>query len=248
MSGQGWPDRLVAHRGWPGRYPENSRSGMRAVLEAGARFVEFDVQLTADRQALVFHDDQLYRLMGLPGRVGDLDLKELLAAPLRQPEGDGFVEEGPPSLQAMLALLSDWPTVTVFIELKRASMRRYGRDALLESVLAALHGVTNPVVLISFDSQVLERARARGAKSIGWVFKPWNERARIEAARLSPDYLFVRKDRVPAGEAPFWPGSWQWVIYDVNERASAEALLTRGADLIETDYLPELAGLAHGRT
>ena len=38
--------RLIAHRGYAARYPENTRESLAAAVEAGARYIEFDVQLT----------------------------------------------------------------------------------------------------------------------------------------------------------------------------------------------------------
>lgn len=228
---------LVAHRGWPGRYPENSLTGMEAVLEAGARYVEFDVQLSGDGQPMVIHDDKLERLTGFKGKVGELDQDALRALTVAGPEGR---LDRLPTLEEMLTLLARWPEVTVFIELKRASMRRFGRPALIDPVLAAVSSLPNPVVIISFDSEAVEMARSRADVAIGWVFKPWTDQARADAARLAPEYLFVRADRVPEGLQPFWPGDWRWVVYGVEDRSTASGLLERGADLIETDGLPEM--------
>ena len=47
--------------------PENSRAAIRAAIEAGYG-IEIDVQLTADGQAMVFHDSDLARLTGAHGR------------------------------------------------------------------------------------------------------------------------------------------------------------------------------------
>ncbi|MEA5445839.1 glycerophosphodiester phosphodiesterase family protein [Gammaproteobacteria bacterium AB-CW1] len=241
-------DWLLAHRGWPGRYPENSRAGVAAVIEAGARRVEFDVQLSADRQPVVIHDDHLGRVSGRRGRVGSLSLAELEKTSIGEPErfGDRFAGECLPSLESMLELTSRTPKVQLFVELKRASLRRFGREAMVEPLLGALSRVPNPVVVISFDRRVLEMVRSRSGLPIGWVFKPWNESAQVEAGRLQPEYLFVRQDRVPAGPAPFWPGDWQWVVYGVETAATAREFRQRGTDVIETDYLPELATAISG--
>lgn len=237
---------LVAHRGYPGGFPENSLAGMRAALEAGARFVELDVQLSADGVPMVIHDQDLGRVSGRSGRVGRLGHEALKQISIGEPQrlGERFAAECMPDLDTMLSLLGNWPAVTVFVEIKRASLRRFGRPAVLEPVLTALRGRPNPMVIISFDSPVLEMARSRSGLPVGWVFKPWNESARVDAARLQPDYLFVRADRVPDGDKPFWPGRWQWVIYEVESLEQARGLRQRGADLIETDYLPEWLGHA----
>ncbi len=47
---------VVAHRGYSGRYPENTVSAFEAAIEAGADMIELDVCLTKDRVPVVIHD------------------------------------------------------------------------------------------------------------------------------------------------------------------------------------------------
>ena len=56
--------------------PENSLPAFRAAVENGYG-VELDVQLSADGQVVVFHDDTLDRICGVRGNVSDYPLKEL---------------------------------------------------------------------------------------------------------------------------------------------------------------------------
>src|SRR5215211_2953338 len=80
--GEAW-DRLfdpaVAHRGlWsPDGAPENSLGAFQAACAAGYG-VELDVQLSADGEAMVFHDDDLARLTGAAGRVRDHNAADLM--------------------------------------------------------------------------------------------------------------------------------------------------------------------------
>ncbi|MDQ2861368.1 MAG: glycerophosphodiester phosphodiesterase [Pseudomonadota bacterium] len=73
--GEAW-ERLfhppIAHRGlWsPGGPPENSLGAFQAAC-AGGYNIELDVQLTADGEAVVFHDATLARMTGAAGRVAD---------------------------------------------------------------------------------------------------------------------------------------------------------------------------------
>ncbi|EKC67601.1 glycerophosphoryl diester phosphodiesterase, partial [human gut metagenome] len=73
--------RNYAHRGLhteDGTVPENSLPAFRAAAEAGYA-VEMDVHLTADDQLVVFHDDTLERMCGVPGVIDDFTLAELRA-------------------------------------------------------------------------------------------------------------------------------------------------------------------------
>ena len=68
-----------AHRGLHSRdmrVPENSERAFH--LAAGAGYgIELDVQLSRDGQVVVFHDDTLERVCGVPGRVEDYSFLEL---------------------------------------------------------------------------------------------------------------------------------------------------------------------------
>ncbi len=68
----------VAHRGlWrPGGAPENSLVAFEAAC-AGGYGIELDVRLSLDGEAMVFHDADLNRMTGAPGRVIDHTAAEL---------------------------------------------------------------------------------------------------------------------------------------------------------------------------
>ena len=66
-----------AHRGlWDESAPENSLPAFRRAVENGFG-IELDVHLTRDNHLVVFHDDTLDRMCGVPGKVCDMTLKEL---------------------------------------------------------------------------------------------------------------------------------------------------------------------------
>ena len=76
--------RTFAHRGLftaDQSVPENSLAAFRAAVEAGYG-VELDVQLTRDKQVVVFHDDDLKRVCGVDARVDAYTLEELKQMPL----------------------------------------------------------------------------------------------------------------------------------------------------------------------
>lgn len=52
---------LIAHRGASAYAPENTVPALRLAAEQGAHFVEFDLQLTKDRQIVLLHDTSLER-------------------------------------------------------------------------------------------------------------------------------------------------------------------------------------------
>ena len=68
---------VIAHRGFSGRYPENTLAAVRAALDLGVDFVEIDVHETRDGEVIVFHDYRLNRICGARGRVRDKTLAEI---------------------------------------------------------------------------------------------------------------------------------------------------------------------------
>lgn len=77
-----------AHRGLFSQkdgVPENSLEAFRRAVLSGYA-IELDVQLTRDKQLVVFHDDTLKRMCGENFRVSDLNYQELLEYPLENTE------------------------------------------------------------------------------------------------------------------------------------------------------------------
>ncbi len=68
---------IIAHRGFSGKYPENTLAAFRAALALGVDMVEIDVHETRDGELVVFHDYRLDRLCGVRGRVRDVTLAKL---------------------------------------------------------------------------------------------------------------------------------------------------------------------------
>ena len=91
--GEAWErlfDPPIAHRGCGRRTapPENSLGAFQAACAAGYG-IELDVQLSADGEAMVFHDAQLARMTGAEGRIADHTAADLGAhAPGRHRRDD----------------------------------------------------------------------------------------------------------------------------------------------------------------
>lgn len=69
--------RVFAHRGYSGRYPENTMLAFKKAAEAGADGIELDVQLTKDGRVVVIHDEKVDRTTDGTGMVKDYTLEEL---------------------------------------------------------------------------------------------------------------------------------------------------------------------------
>ncbi|MCA3437924.1 MAG: phosphodiesterase [Rhodobacter sp.] len=138
--------RPLAHRALHDRAagrPENSRAAVRAGVAAGYG-IEIDVQISADGQAMVFHDEDLDRLTAGHGPVKARSAAELGRIRLRD------AEDGIPTLPEVLALVAG--RVPLLIEIKDQTLTMSETDGRLESATAAaLHRYAGPVAVMSFN-------------------------------------------------------------------------------------------------
>ncbi|MBP5159670.1 MAG: glycerophosphodiester phosphodiesterase [Lachnospiraceae bacterium] len=131
----------IAHRGLhtaDKKTPENSLAAFSAAAEAGYG-IEMDIQFTKDKQIVVFHDDTLDRVCGVPGRVDNYTYEEL----------EGFRLEG---TQEKIPLFTDFLSlvdgrVPLLIELK------HGKDntLLCERAMEVLRDYKGDFCIESFN-------------------------------------------------------------------------------------------------
>ncbi len=166
----------LAHRGYHDKAmcrPENSAAAFRAAIASGYG-IELDVQLSADGQAMVFHDDSLERLTAMTGPVNVLTAAELTEITLT---GSG---ETIPTLSQVVKLVAG--RVPLLIEIKdNLDSMLPGSGRLERAVSVALADYQGPVAVMSFNPHCV-----------------------AEMARLSPDVArgMTTEDYDPAKSAP----------------------------------------------
>jgi glycerophosphoryl diester phosphodiesterase len=70
---------LIAHRGGPEHNPENTMAAFQHAIDAGADWIEFDVQRTRDDVLVIIHDKTVDRTTNGSGKVGELTLEQIRA-------------------------------------------------------------------------------------------------------------------------------------------------------------------------
>ncbi len=135
----------IAHRGFHDNeagYPENSMAAFRRAMEMGYG-IELDVQLTADKIPVVFHDWDLKRAAGVDRRVDSFTYEELKKYPLF---GSG---EHIPLFSDVLDMVGG--RVPLIIELK--AERKHRR--LCEETAVLLDNYRGPYCIESFSPLAL---------------------------------------------------------------------------------------------
>lgn len=232
---------LVAHRGYPRRYPENTLIGIEAAIQAGARYIEVDVQLSADHVPVLFHDRTLDRLCRAPGTIHEFTREQLKDFHVLEFERFGYKFAQIPitTLAELGALLQRHPQVTAFIEIKRIAIEQFGVATVLNRILHVLAPVTAQCVLISYNFPVLLAARNQAYPRVGAILEKWRQQRSNEVQAMRPDFLFCDAADLPRFGNVGQTGA-QVVVYEITDPQLALRLAARGVGFIETFAIGEM--------
>src|SRR5262245_24800476 len=140
---------VIAHRGASKDAPENTLAAFRLARTLGADGVELDVMRCGSGELVVFHDDDLVRLLSRPDRVDALPLSALREHDL----GGG---ERIPTLSEAFEELG--PGMLVNVELKTDRLGSGGLEAELAALLVRIE-TAGRVLVSSFNPFALARFR-----------------------------------------------------------------------------------------
>ena len=122
-------------------------------MELGARHVEFDVQLSADRQPMLLNDSNLKRTAGVDRNALEMTWHELAKCGHRAGTFRSTTPTSAFRLGQAVDLLATHPAMTAFVEIKRASLRTFGHEIVVRKVCEVLKPVVRQCVLVSADLQ-----------------------------------------------------------------------------------------------
>lgn len=235
------PINLVAHRGYQKRYPENTLLSLAEAIQAGARFIETDIQLSSDLVPVLYHDRHMKNISGLKGAIHQYPFAELIRTPAHEPArfGKRFESQCITPLADLVTLLAAHPQVHAFIEIKRCAIEAHGIEKVYQRVTEALMPVFDQCTLISFSVEFIAYAHDLACPNIGLVIERWKQLNSELFARLKPQYVFCNQKRLPRSGHLHIEGS-QLVVYEIDNPETAIELQERGVQLIETFAFVEL--------
>lgn len=122
---------------------ENSMAAFQYCVDLGYRYLETDVQLTADGVVVAFHDLSLNRLTGLAGRIADTRWDELAE----------IKNDTVPAISRLDDILDTWPQINLNIDAKTADVVEPLAD------LVVRRSAQSRVCLTSFSDARIARLR-----------------------------------------------------------------------------------------
>ena len=109
---------LTGHRGWRGKYPENTMLGFREALKLDIDAIEMDVHMTKDYHIVICHDANLGRTTDTKGIISQMTLDEVRKADAGIKFGEEFKGEKVPTFEEFLELMATRPDIHLLLELK----------------------------------------------------------------------------------------------------------------------------------
>jgi glycerophosphoryl diester phosphodiesterase len=211
---------IIAHRGFSGRYLENTLTAVRAALELGVDLVEIDVHETRDGELIVFHDYRLKRICGVRGKVRDTTLSAIKQ-----------LNPQIPTLAEVLRLCRG--KAQVLIEIKRADPRKVA--AIIEKL-----GMACEVIVFSLSIPRM-KTFAEAAPSVpryGLIarnlrFSLHALRSTLHVSGVGLSRRLVRSQRVVQD---IHRRGWKLFVWTVNRESEMEKLARWGVDGLITNY------------
>jgi glycerophosphoryl diester phosphodiesterase len=213
MPGLTWlTARPVAHRGLHDALTgviENTSSAFAAAI-AAQYGIECDVQISADGEAMIHHDELLGRLTDAMGRLDQRTAGELKRIPFKD-TADRMITLG--DLCDLVAGRSP-----LLVELKS---RFDGDCRLVRRAAAVLHGYRGPAALMSFDPDVIAALRRIAPRLTRGLVAQRLYRHR------DWDQLTPKRRRDLACFAHAWRSRPQFIAYSVRDLPAMAPLLGR---------------------
>lgn len=236
--------KVIGHRGAAAYAPENTIESFQKALDLGCCFIEFDVMLSMDGEAFIFHDNQLQRTTN---GVGDFGL--VTAAYLKSLDaGSWFSKQCRgakiPTLQDALIWL-DRNNMQANIEIKP-----YHHTCTEQTTLAVLAGIQTywpkhkalPLVS-SFDYDALLLCYERQPEiPLGILFMEWHDKWFVLAQDIHCVSIHLsRRIATEARIKTIKQCGYRVYVYTVNHRSLAHKLFQWGVDAVFSDQ-PDLLG------
>ncbi len=231
---------VIAHRGFSGRYPENTLRSFREALKLPVDAIELDVRRTKDGVLVVIHDETIDRTTNGKGRVRDLTWDEIRKLDAGLWKGSAFAGERIPRLEEALELIGGQKVV--FLEIKEPDTVGQVIETLRQL------GAFSWVKIGSFHSQAIAAAKKLapeisssliGSAKVGTNDETFaafiKEALACGANSVTVNYAGLTPERIRyCHQRCIFVGTWT-----VNDMETAKRMIAMGVDAIASDF-PDL--------
>lgn len=237
---------VIGHRGAAAVAPENTLAGIRAAADAGAAWVEFDVQLSLDGVCILLHDDTLRRTAGLRRRASAVPYDRIAGLDAGGWFSDRFAGEKVPTLDQALdevARLGLGANIEIKPDRARADPVA---QAVIRSLVTPPARRNLPVLISSRDERMLEAVRRIDESvPLGLLLRRRRRDWLDIARRMNCETIICKTKWLGRNEVEkFRAAGFDVAAFTVNDPKRAVTLIEWGVSSVITDVPGELLGHA----
>ena len=220
-----------AHRGFSGKYPENTMIAFAKAIEAGVDGIEHDVHLTKDGVPVIIHDELVDRTCNGEGFVKDYTYEELKKLNASKLFPDVPIQHIP-TLQEYLEFVKAVDIVTN-IELKTGIFEYPGIEQKVYDLVKA-YGLLDKIIISSFNHHSVLRMKAIDPNvKCGLLEESWllNVGAYVQASGVECFHpIFV--NMTPENVADLKAYGKEINVWTVNEEDQIRMMIEVGVDSV----------------
>lgn len=228
--------KLVLHRGGGLHAPENTLAALKFATLAKAKMVEFDVKLSADKAAFLFHDDSLDRTTNKQGAAQNLAWQDWQTLDAGSWFDASFAGEKVPLFSDVINY-TQMVDLLINIELKPFVGQAEATAAAVADILGRSWRSKSLPLISSFDLDAL-RAMHRLAPQYprGILLDDWDNNWQTLATEIQPISMHLNAEILTAERIKQIKAQGLYILaYTVNDADFAQALLEWGVDSICSD-------------
>jgi glycerophosphoryl diester phosphodiesterase len=229
---------IYAHRGFSGKYPENTMLAFQKAYDVGIDGIELDVQMTKDGEIVVIHDERVDRTTNGIGYVKDFLYKQLRLFDAGSWFHGRFAHQRIPALIEVLEWVKDLDKkIMINIELKNNIIDYPHLEEKLLKIIEQFQ-LEKQVILSSFNMHSMLKVRQlHSTIDIGTLFEGVHESAiqstkLVNAQAIHGDLPFVLSSE---GKKAITEGI-KLRVYTVNDAKSVPMLRNAKISAIMTDF------------
>lgn len=230
--------KVIGHRGACGYAPENTLASLKKAHELGINWVEFDVTLTQDLQAIVMHDDFLDRTTNGHGDVANATLEKIKSLDAGTWFSKKFADEKIPTFTQWLNCAMDL-NMGMNVEIKPTPAKD---EITARKIVEIMHEhnlvASDSYIVSSFSTQSLRIARSLDSNlRIGLLAHEWFNGWQAMLDELNCVSLHVNEEILNPMIVSQVKKTGRLVLaYTVNDPSRAQQLFAWGVDAVFSDF------------
>lgn len=231
--------KAFAHRGFSGKYPENTMLAFKKAIEAGADGIELDVQLTKDGEVVIIHDETIDRTTDGKGFVCEYIYDELKKFDASYIYKDKYGFNPIPTLKEYFELVKDLDFITN-IELKTGINEYLGIEEKVYKLIKEFR-LESKVIISSFNHfSILRMKKIAPELKYGFLSETWI----IDAGEYCKKYGVSCyhphfKNLIPSVIDELKKNNIEINTWTVNKKEDIEYLISKNIDILIGNY-PDL--------